>query len=271
MTAEQNPTRSTAATDAEAARDITRRLADVADGLEIGAVPHHAVMRGGRRRKARRWVVGALAAVAIAGSTGSLALAVVDGGPRVRTASEGGTAAERHVHTPGLTRLTELYDKAGAEVGAVELQVWGAPRDDEEARGQKKAMVAAGVWDERTSDPAPNFHQPWYAIVVKNGGKEKVVSFGLQDRDPGGGDGLGFASVETTVNGETLTIGHVGPRTERVEYEFENGTVEPDLHKAAGSGYLWFTQGKPDGELGKPQVIRLYDGEGRVEGVVRED
>lgn len=41
------------------------RLADGADGAEIGAAPYQAVLRGGRHRKARRWTLGALAAATI--------------------------------------------------------------------------------------------------------------------------------------------------------------------------------------------------------------
>ncbi|MFE0171876.1 hypothetical protein ACFWZ2_06130 [Streptomyces sp. NPDC059002] len=265
MTRDQDPARHDAAPS-----DIADRLADAADVVEIGTAPYQAVMRGGRRRKARRWVVGALAAVAVAGSTGSLALAVVDGGRRTQVAASG-TAEERHVYTPQFTRLTELFDGSGAEVAQVELRVWGPPRDAAEARGQKKAMIEAGVWDERTTDPVPASGQPWYTIVTRADGKDDVVSFGLQDKQPGGDDGLSFASVEFKLKGHRLTIGHVGPKTKRLEYVYEGGTSEPELRKAAGSAYLWFAQEKSEpGPDGKLQSIRLHDGKGDVQ-VVQED
>ncbi|MEV0317846.1 hypothetical protein ACIBKX_03220 [Streptomyces sp. NPDC050658] len=269
MTREQEPAQPDAATHS----DIADRLAAAADGIDVGTAPYQAVLRGGRRRKTRRWVVGALAAVALAGSTGSLALAVVDGREQTQVASEGGSARERHVYTPQFTTLTEVFDEAGTPVTQVELQVWGAPRDESEAAGQRKAMIKAGVWDERTTDPVPNFDQPWYAISVRPDGrhKQRVTSFGLQDKEPGGDDGLSFASVEFDVKGKKLTIGHVGPKTKRVEFEYENGTTEPELHKAAGSAYLWFSLEEadpgPDGEL---RAVRLYDGRGKVE-VVQEN
>ncbi|MER5828915.1 hypothetical protein ABT086_43740, partial [Streptomyces mirabilis] len=56
-------------------RDIAFLLADAADEAEIGIAPYQAVVRGGRRRKARRWALAAAAALVIAGSTGTLALA----------------------------------------------------------------------------------------------------------------------------------------------------------------------------------------------------
>ncbi|MDG4864788.1 hypothetical protein P8605_42235, partial [Streptomyces sp. T-3] len=59
-----------------AERDIALLLADAADGVEPGIAPFQAVVRGGKRRRARRrWAIGAAAALVIAGSTGSLALA----------------------------------------------------------------------------------------------------------------------------------------------------------------------------------------------------
>ncbi|MBW5421174.1 hypothetical protein GKQ77_06280 [Streptomyces sp. BG9H] len=267
MTTDRNPARQ----DTSAHSDITHRLTDAADEVEIGIAPYQAVMRGGRRRKARRWVVGALAAVAIAGSTGSLALAVVDGESRTRPAARVDSAEARHVYAPQVTPLTKVLDKAGAEAARVELRTWGAPRDAAEARGQKRAMTEAGVWDERTTDPVPALGRPWYAIVVTADGKERLTSFGLQDEAPGGDDGLSFASVEIAVKGQKLMIGHVGPKTKRVELEYENGTTEPHLRRAAGSAYLWFIteegDGRPDGKL---VTVRVYDGEGRVSAVVRD-
>ncbi|MEV7191412.1 hypothetical protein AB0N81_06335 [Streptomyces sp. NPDC093510] len=267
MTRDQDP----AQLDTAAHSDITQRLADVADAVETGTVPFEAVLRGGRRRKTRRWVISALAAVTFAGSTGSLALAVVDGKDQTRAASRGDSVRDRHVYTPQFTPLTEIRDSSGTRVARVELQMWGAPRDDEEARGQKKAMTEAGLWDERTTDPVPNFHQPWFAVVVRADGKEKVASFGLQDKKPGGDDGMGFASVEFEVKGRELTVGHVGPKTDRLEFEYENGTTEPELRKAAGSAYLWFTRQQPEpSPKGKLVSVHLYDGD-EVVTVVQED
>ncbi|MGW0580704.1 hypothetical protein ACWD25_33225, partial [Streptomyces sp. NPDC002920] len=50
--------------------DIALLLADAADEVEIGIAPTQALIRGGRRRKARRWAVGAGVALVVAGSTG---------------------------------------------------------------------------------------------------------------------------------------------------------------------------------------------------------
>ncbi|MFB7508308.1 hypothetical protein ACFC0P_33555, partial [Streptomyces broussonetiae] len=43
--------------------DIALLLADAADEVEIGIAPVQAVIRGGRRRRARRWAVAAATAL----------------------------------------------------------------------------------------------------------------------------------------------------------------------------------------------------------------
>src|SRR5881409_292052 len=66
--------------------DIALLLAEAADGVEIGIAPTQAVIRGGRRRRARRWAVAAGAALAIVGTTGTVALAGLPGGDGHRVA-----------------------------------------------------------------------------------------------------------------------------------------------------------------------------------------
>lgn len=70
--------------------DIAFLLAEAADEVEIGIAPYQAVLRGGRRRKARRWAIAAAAALVVAGSTGTLALA------GVRTTAAAGSPRPRH-------------------------------------------------------------------------------------------------------------------------------------------------------------------------------
>ncbi|MEV0476818.1 hypothetical protein AB0I50_44310 [Streptomyces prunicolor] len=45
-------------------RDIALLLADAADEVEIGIAPYQAVIRGGRRRRARRWALATATALA---------------------------------------------------------------------------------------------------------------------------------------------------------------------------------------------------------------
>ncbi|MFE1883115.1 hypothetical protein ACFW7O_26195, partial [Streptomyces diastatochromogenes] len=60
--------------------DIALLLADAADEVEIGIAPVQAVIRGGRRRRARRWAVATVTALVVAGATGALAVTGLPGG-----------------------------------------------------------------------------------------------------------------------------------------------------------------------------------------------
>lgn len=59
--------------------DIALLLADATDEVEIGIAPYEAVIRGGRRRRARRWAVAAATALVLAGSSATLAVAGLPG------------------------------------------------------------------------------------------------------------------------------------------------------------------------------------------------
>ncbi|WP_405873395.1 hypothetical protein [Streptomyces sp. NBC_00005] len=125
-------------------RDIALLLADAADGVEIGIAPTQAVIRGGRRRRARRWALATAAAVAIVGTTGTVALAGLQGGgDGHRGASVAtrppATAAERHVYDPQVTTVAQGTYK-GKE-WQVTVEVWGAPRNQAEAERQSAAFA----------------------------------------------------------------------------------------------------------------------------------
>jgi hypothetical protein len=126
-------------------RDIALLLADAADEVEIGIAPYQAVIRGGRRRRARRWALATATALVIVGTSGGLALAGLRGGdggevtPAVtQRATQPSTPEERHVYTPQETTLA-----AGVEQGEtwyVTVDVWGAPRTEAEAAAQLRSM-----------------------------------------------------------------------------------------------------------------------------------
>nr|WP_263980134.1 hypothetical protein [Streptomyces sp. TML10] len=127
--------------------DIGLLLADAADEVEIGIAPVQAVIRGGRRRRARRWAVAAATTLVLAGSTGAtLAFAGLPGehGDREAPMASGPASAEqRHVYDPQQTELAR-----GTEHGKewrVWVQVWGAPRDAREAGRQFDAMRQMGL------------------------------------------------------------------------------------------------------------------------------
>ncbi|MFJ4579158.1 hypothetical protein [Streptomyces echinatus] len=127
--------------------DIALLLADAADEVEIGIAPVQAVIRGGRRRRARRWAVAAATTLALAGSTGAtLAFAGLPGvhaDQVTPTVSRPLSAEARHVYEPQQTELAR-----GTEHGKewrVWVQVWGAPRDAREADRQFDAMKRMGL------------------------------------------------------------------------------------------------------------------------------
>jgi len=131
-------------------RDIALLLADAADEVEIGIAPYQAVIRGGRRRRARRWALATAAALVITGASGTLALASLrDGsGAEVTPAvtqkpTLPSTPEERHVYAPQRTALAmgTYRDKPWRAA----IEVWGAPRDKAEADKQLAAMTELGL------------------------------------------------------------------------------------------------------------------------------
>lgn len=126
--------------------DIALLLADAADDVEVGIAPVQAVMRAGRRRRARRWAVAAATAVVLAGSTGAtLAFAGLPGhGDRGADVAKPPSSPEaRHVYEPQFTELARGTYR-GKEWSAG-VEVWGAPRNAPEAARQFSAMSHQGV------------------------------------------------------------------------------------------------------------------------------
>ncbi|MFK0279600.1 hypothetical protein ACIQVL_03880 [Streptomyces sp. NPDC090499] len=135
--------------------DIALLLADAADEVEIGIAPVQAVMRGGRRRRARRWAVAAATAVAVLGGSAGATLAVA-GLPgehhRTQVAARPSSPDARHVYEPQRTELARgTYE--GRE-WRVSVQVWGAPRDETEADRQFDRMDELGLKPADVRKPA---------------------------------------------------------------------------------------------------------------------
>ncbi|MFJ9628289.1 hypothetical protein ACIRU8_11405 [Streptomyces sp. NPDC101175] len=128
--------------------DIALLLADAADGVEIGIAPYQAVIRGGRRLRARRWALATAAALVVTGASGTLALASLrDGGgvevtPAVSGQPTPSSPQERHVYGPQQTVIAA--GTLGTETWTVAVDEWGAPRDELEAQTQFQAMRTSG-------------------------------------------------------------------------------------------------------------------------------
>ncbi|MGW3628752.1 hypothetical protein ACWD7F_01065 [Streptomyces sp. NPDC005122] len=125
--------------------DIAVLLATAAEEVRIGPAPCQALVRGGRRRRARRWAMAATAALVVAGSTGTLALAGAtdDDAKRVApAATRPPVSDERHLYEPRSSDLARGTDHG--KKWKVIIYVWGAPRDRTEARRQLDAMTDSG-------------------------------------------------------------------------------------------------------------------------------
>lgn len=122
--------------------DIALLLADAADEVEIGIAPYQAVLRGGRRRRARRWAVAAATALVLAGSSATLAVAGLPGGDRGQVATQPLVPADADP-----SRVLQTTLATGTDQGTkwrVLIDVWSAPRDEKQAEAQRAAMAVRG-------------------------------------------------------------------------------------------------------------------------------
>ncbi|WP_241741035.1 hypothetical protein [Streptomyces sp. L2] len=144
--------------------DIALLLADAAEDVEIGIAPVDAVVRGGRRRRARRWAVVAATAVVLAGSTGAtLAVTGLPGRNTADEASRGASVEERHVYEPWITHIAVgKYEGKGWGVG---IKVWGPPRNRAEAVKQVKALAEWGLVPAGTGSPSDLIGKTSYYVT----------------------------------------------------------------------------------------------------------
>ncbi|OIJ67216.1 hypothetical protein [Streptomyces mangrovisoli] len=225
--------------------DISLLLADAADEVEIGTAPVQSVLRGGRRRKARRWAVATATTLVLAVSAGgTLAVTGLPGGATgnghaaaASTASAPTTPDERHVYTPLRTQIG-----AGTELGQrwkVTIEVWGAPRTKAEATRQVAAMALLGLRPAiygKDADRVGTYGNASELIgktshfVVRDwqGHPEKVLMFGT-DASPGDLTGtdmevasLPFADGQKDL--PRLVVGQVAGTAPKVECTWHDGT-----------------------------------------------
>ncbi|MCN9243572.1 hypothetical protein NGF19_22750 [Streptomyces sp. RY43-2] len=213
-------------------KDIALLLADAADEVEIGIAPYQAVIRGGRRRRARRLAVAAATALVLCGSTGAtLALAGLPGGDgdRVAPVATRPTAPvspeERHVYAPQRTTLATGTDQG--RTWQVYIDVWGVPRDESEARRQLDAMRA--VEEEPTVRQAADLvGKTSYFVGRSIGGKSLVITFDTVKKMDPVKDGFEAESapLEPGAAGpERLVVGRVGKGAREVMCKWQDGTT----------------------------------------------
>jgi hypothetical protein len=236
-------------------RDIALLLADAADEVEVGMAPVQAVVRGGRRRKTRRWAVGAAAALVIATSTASLAVAGLqgeDGNRGEPVATQPPTTEERDVYKPQRTELAKGIE--GDHEWRVYIDVWAAPRDDAEAGAQLAAM------SEYEETPVAPIEVGKNSFFVRGGENVELTEGVFTQSDTQSGKDI-RASEFRLENGSgsplRLVVGKVAKATQRVTCAWKDGTTTEVRRLTEGSYVV------DDGQVIVPsgkQVIRPVAG-----------
>ncbi|MGW7409458.1 hypothetical protein ACWGI9_38175 [Streptomyces sp. NPDC054833] len=242
--------------------DIALLLADAADEVEIGIAPVQAVMRGGRRRRARRWAVAATTALVLAGSTGAtLALTGMPGGHGGRgapVATRPASPEARHVFEPQRTDLATGTDHG--KKWQVFLDVWGAPRDESEAERQIQEMGEYGVFPGAVEKASALVGKTSYFVrrAVGDGEPSTIIFDSVTRPDEMSGHDLkaGAAPLLPGTDGPTrLVVGQVAKTAERVTCTWKDGTTtdvakppantevsteQPAIRAAEGFPANWF-------------------------------
>jgi hypothetical protein len=230
-------------------RDIAFLLADAADEAEIGIAPYQAVVRGGRRRKARRWALAAAAALVIAGSTGTLALAgATDGDARrvAPAATRPPASDERHLYEPQYSDLAR-----GTEHGKkwkVVIDVWGAPRNKAEAQGQLDAMTGSGLgkpWV-NVRDASELIGKSSYFVRLTLDGKTSIKLLGAFEKGDtmagtdlkSGAMPLETSRTATSRTDQRLVVGQVATTAQEVTCTWDDGTTTEASRPAPGTGIV---------------------------------
>ncbi|WP_386678252.1 hypothetical protein [Streptomyces actinomycinicus] len=212
--------------------DIALLLADAADEAEIGMAPVQAVIRGGRRRRARRWALAAVTTLVVAGSTGVLAVTgLPDGGHadrRTDVAVRPVPAEARHVYQPESTDLARgTYQ--GKE-WRVSVDVWGAPRTEAEANRQFDAMAELGVKPADVRRPADLIGKVSY-FASRGWGEnrpQQVMFDTVEKFEQYSGTDLQAVATRLGYGGESsgrLVIGMVSKSARQVTCHWKDGTT----------------------------------------------
>ncbi|MEU9383669.1 hypothetical protein AB0D38_22955 [Streptomyces sp. NPDC048279] len=241
--------------------DIALLLADVTDEVEIGIAPVQAVMRGGRRRRARRWAVAGATAVvlAVASTAGTLAVTGLPGGGH---RDRGGEVAvrpsspeARHVYTPESTDLASgSYQGKKWGVG---VMVWGAPLTRAEAEKQWKAMGGWGLQPADADRPADLIGRTsFFAARSYDGFRRQVVMFNtVQEVERLSGTDVDAAAArlgDDPASAGRLVVGKVATTAASVTCRWKDGTSTRVTRVPAESPYY-------DGQSGL-RPVRDYPG-----------
>ncbi|MFE5815130.1 hypothetical protein ACFQ6S_17215 [Streptomyces sp. NPDC056479] len=257
--------------------DIALLLADAADEVEIGIAPYDAVLRGGRRRKARRWAVATATALVLVGSAGTLAVAGMPGGDGSRgssVATSPPTEPAPDVRTPSRTLLAAGTD--GGKEWRVVIDVWEAPRNEREARAEWAAMAEFGRIPTNVGDSSELIGRSSYFVLREEGDavKDEVM---IEDAFTSA-DSLSGRDIETAAvplgpgsgGPNRLVVGQVAVTARQVTCAWQDGSttdvpvvsaahgVNSDdfvIRPADGSPVNWFVCLAPEGTAYKSAEV----------------
>ncbi|MFH9982985.1 hypothetical protein ACH4ND_27840 [Streptomyces sp. NPDC017179] len=246
-------------------RDIAFLLADAANEAEIGMAPVQAVLRGGRRRRARRWAVATATALVLAGSTGAtLAVAGLPSG--------GGHRVVPAATPPPTTGRPDVFQPANAVTLAlgtdqgkrwkVAIDVWPAPRDEAEAQSTLNAMRQYGETPPLVHTASELVGKSAYFVRRSFGDTDALGTAQVQGTTTkvdklAGTDLVAYAGALNPDSDMTqrLVIGHVARTAQQVTCTWKDGTttvigrapsdgiVDEDqlaIRQVANSPYAWF-------------------------------
>ncbi|MGW2825594.1 hypothetical protein ACWC24_31990 [Streptomyces sp. NPDC001443] len=238
--------------------DIALLLAEAAGEVEIGIAPTEAVVRGGRRRRARRWALAAATALVVAGTAGTLALAGTPGGGRVSPA----VTAPSQLTPPGLfgyrTVLAQGTDRG--KPWKVYVDVWAAPRDAAQAQAQLSEMVRHGEMpvDARTASDLVG-RTSFFVYRNSQEGSAWSMHKTVDAKDVQAGDDLESAAMPLESGSEgpqRLVVGRVARTVRQVTCTWKDGTSTVVDRAAVGSasgegiaadeGVIRSAEGSPD-------------------------
>ncbi|MCT9079296.1 hypothetical protein [Streptomyces fulvoviolaceus] len=257
--------------------DISLLLADAADEVEIGIAPYQAVIRGGRRRRARRWAVAAATALVLAGSSATLAVAGLpggDGGRVAPAATQPSQTPKADVSAPQRTTLATGTDQGTK--WQVTLDVWSPPGNEAEAEAQMSAMALYGENPPDADKASDLIGKITYFVHRTYGEKSSpVMENTVPKSDTLSGTDLMSGALPLKPGGdkaERLLIGYVAKTAQRVTCTWKDGTAtqverepsnttvstdEPAIRSADGSPYDWFVCVAPKGTAYKSAEVTL--------------
>ncbi|MFF6998252.1 hypothetical protein ACFY93_25275 [Streptomyces sp. NPDC008313] len=210
---------------------LTALLAQAAGEFDVGVAPVEAVVRGGRRRRARRWAVTAAAALVLAGGTGALAVTGLSGTDDSAAPAKPAPKDMALVDEPQISHVG-WGRRDGVEWG-VNVQVWRAPRDRSEAVRQMKAMADWGLVPATTGSPSDLIGRKSYFVVRGWGDPGDDLTMRLVEFDtvgePSRPEGDDIRVVPQPLKAEKgplrLVIGTVATTAEQVACHWKDGST----------------------------------------------